>query len=245
MRPVYGVCGAFTVTASLLQKEPKMPLFKKQVCAIRRSEAGCSMCSIRGIVEGTYVHVESGWQPVETLDHLDRWAVLSGGYRPATRLSSHEVWQDTRDCPSVARPLIVPQGALGNDEHLWMQQDTRVILQSAPFSDLVGTTHVSLRAGDLIGERGIELADTPPTRAFIYRVFFDEIDAVQIAGGLWQMCAPTCNNLNLFSMGDYDQCRIGRHVVRHLTRDEALMFLLAQDAAGTHDITHGIRHTFA
>lgn len=220
-----------------------MPLFKKQACAIRRSEVGCSMCSIRGIVEGTSVHVESGWQPVDTLGLLDRWAVLSGGFIPATRLSVHEVWQDTRDCPSVARPLIVPQGALGNDEHLWMQQDTRVILESAPCTDLVGATHVSLRAGDLIGERGIELSDTPPTCSLIYRVFFEAIDAVQIAGGLWQMCAPTCNNMNLFTMGDYDQCRIGGHVVQHLTRDEALMFLLAQDAAVTLDRKRRNRHS--
>lgn len=222
-----------------------MPFFPKKVCAIKQSETGCSMCSIRGIIEGTDVLVESGWHAVESLDGWDRWSVLSGGYRPAFRMSCHEIWQDTRNCPSVARPLIVPEGALGNDEPLWMQQDTRVVMESAPFEDLIGTSHVSLRAGDLIGVHGIELADTPPTRALIYRVFFDEIDAVQISGGLWQMCAPTCNNLNLLSEGDFDQCQIGPHVVRHLDSDEAVMFLTAHDAAVLRGKVQGARRHFA
>jgi hypothetical protein len=133
---------------------------------------------------------------------------------------------------------------LGNDEHAWVQQESRLVFESAPFTDLVDATHVSVKAGDLVGIRGIEIADEPPSAVRVYQVFFDDAEAVQIAGGLWQLCTVPCNSMDFLSDDSWDVSRIGRNTVRHLTSDEAVMFFGALDAALAQHNNRPIRHMF-
>lgn len=221
-----------------------MFFFPKRTCEVRKSSVGCTQCSVPGIIEGTAVRAASGWRSIEKFESTDQWEVLSGGHRRASNLGSRIVWRDTVSCPANVRPLIVPEGALGNDEHVWVQQETRLVFDSAPFTDLVDATHVSIKAADLVGIRGIEIADEPPTAVRVYQVIFDDAEAVQIAGGLWQLCAAPCNSMDLLSDDSWDLSRIGRNTVRHLTADEAVMFFGALDAALVHHKNRPIRDMF-
>lgn len=111
--------------------------------------------------------MREGWRPVESLDTLDDLRVFSGGHRRAAQIEREEIWLDPFDCPSVVRPLLVPQGALGNDMPLRLQQDMRVVFESVRADSVFGAAHVSLRAGELLGFRNIALEQIPPKKGVV------------------------------------------------------------------------------
>lgn len=207
-----------------------MSIFAKKVCARRVSETGCSRCGELGILEGTEVSVRGGWRRVETLDASDQLRVFSGGHRQATQILSEEIWLDPFDCPAVVRPLLVPKSVLGNDSTLRLQQDMRVIFESEMVEGTFEATHVSIRAGDLLGFRNIALERIPPQKARIFRILFDGVEAIEVARGVWLLCPQTHETLNVLIDGARDTCRIGGHPVRHLTADEAAVSLASQES---------------
>lgn len=217
---------------------------RNRACEIRRSETGCSQCGLPGIIEGTTVRTASGWRPIETIDISDQWSVLSGDPRPSLRFSRHDIWHNTVSCPTSVRPLLVPEGALGNDESVLVQQDSRLVFESSPFTDLVDASHVSIKAGDLIGIHGIEITDTPPSAVRVFQPQFEASDAIQIAGGLWQLCEAPCAGLDIIADDAWEVSRIGRNTVRHLTTDEAVMFFGALDSAMINHRNRPIRDMF-
>jgi hypothetical protein len=215
-----------------------MSIFPKRACARRLTETGCSRCGELGIIEGTAVSVRGGWRPIESLDASDHLRVFSGGHRQAAQIQCEEIWLDPFDCPAVVRPLLVPQGALGNDISLRLQQDMRVIFERETVEHVFETAHVSIRAGDLLGFRNIALEKVPPKKARIFRIFFDGVEAIEVAGGIWLLCSQTHETLNVLIDGTWDTCRIGGHPVRHLTADEAAVFLATQETPSNEALRH-------
>lgn len=210
-----------------------MSIFSKKVCARRLTETGCSRCGELGIIEGTAVSLRGGWRPVESLNVSDHLRVFSGGYRQIARLESEDIWLDPFDCPAVVRPLLVPQGALGNENSLRLQQDMRVIFPGKTVKGASETARVSLRAGDLLGFRNIALEKIPPKKVKIFRVFFDSVEAISVAGGIWLLCPQTHESLNVLVDGTWVAGRIGGYSVHHLNADQAGEFLAAQEAPST------------
>lgn len=210
-----------------------MSIFSNRVCARRVTETGCSSCGELGIIEGTAVGVRGGWRRVESLNMFDHLAVLSGSHRQTAEIVNEQIWMDPFDCPVVARPLLVPLGALGNDSCFRLQQDMRVIFASKTLASVFEATHVSVRAGDLLGFRKIALEAIPPKEIRIFRIFFDNIDAIAVAGGIWLLCPQRHTTMNGLVDGIWDRCEIGGQSVRHLTADEATVFLAAPQAIGT------------
>ncbi|MDZ4135332.1 MAG: Hint domain-containing protein [Paracoccaceae bacterium] len=215
-----------------------MSIFAKHVCARKLSQTGCARCGELGILEGTTVRVREGWRRVDALNHSDRLRVFSGGHRQAAQIQSENIWLDPFDCPAVVRPLRVPQGAIGNGSSLLLQQDMRVIFGNEAVDGAFGGAHVSIRAGDLIGFRNIALERTPPKKTRLFRISFDGEEAIKVAGGIWLLCPQTHENLNHLIDGAWDACKIGRHPVRHLTADEADVFLALQEAADAKALAH-------
>lgn len=204
-----------------------MSIFANKVCARRVTETGCSRCGELGIIQGTTVRVRGAWRMVESLDSSDCLAVFSGRHRQAAQLESEQIWLDPFDCPAVVRPLLVPQGALGNDCCFRLQQDMRVIFESKTLTNVFESAHVSIRAADLLGFQKIALEKTPPKDSRIFKIFFDGVDAIAVAGGVWLLCPQTHTTMNDLVDGNWDRCKIGRQSVRHLTADEAATFLAA------------------
>ncbi len=206
-----------------------MSIFSKKICARRLSETGCSRCGEIGVIEGTAVKTRDGWRSVDALDHSDRLHVFSGGYRRTAAIQSEEIWSDPFDCPAVVRPLFVPPGAIGNESALLLQQDIRVILEGETVGGAFEEAHVSIRAGDLLGFRDIALERTPPKKGRLFRIFFDDADAIEVNGGIWLLCPETHETLSSLIDGVHKFCKIGGRPVRHLTADEADVFLAVEE----------------
>lgn len=139
-----------------------MSLFNHHVCARRLSETGCARCGAQGLIEGNLLRITSGWRPIETLMPHDALCVFPSGTVRLDAIEAEDIWLDPVDCPDRVQPLGVPAGALGNTVFLLLQQDMRVLMHDPNLGAALGTADVTIRAGDLIGFRGI--APVPPPR---------------------------------------------------------------------------------
>lgn len=201
--------------------------FSRHVCARKLSEIGCARCGAPGFVAGTKLRVRGGWRAVETLCAEDHLHLFPQGDAPAVALSQEAIWIDPFDCPAVVRPLQVPPGALGNDCAFLLQQDMRVLMHDPAARAAFGTAHVTVRGGDLIGFCGIA-PGTPPIRAALVGISFAAEQLVMVAGGTWVLCPPQTRALDALTGPDAVSVFSG-HKVRHLTAEEADVFLAAQE----------------
>jgi len=169
------------------------------------------------------------WRAVEELNPNDTVSGTSGARLRPESLHSETIWQEPFNCPNAARPLLVPVGALGNTEPFLLQQEMRVLLSDRDAKEAFGTAHVTVHAGDLIGFRGISVAQ-PPKMARLFRITTRHPDFILIAGGAQVLCQPRFQELLSAEVISADKLqRIGSRYVRHLTHEEADTFLLLME----------------
>ncbi|MGR3461619.1 MAG: Hint domain-containing protein [Roseovarius sp.] len=203
--------------------------FSRHVCSRRLTETGCARCGASGLVEGTALRVRGGWRRVEQIDRHDPLHVFPKGRMKPDELSRERIWLDPVDCPSVVRPLEVPPHALGNREAFLLQQNVRVLMHDPELRQHLGTGHVTIRAGDLAGFRGIALTD-PPRGAHLFRPVFCSEQFVLAAGGAWLLCPPLTQTASLLVEDNGLRSVIGGRMIRHLDAEEADAFLAAQES---------------
>jgi len=203
--------------------------FSRHVCTRRLTETGCARCGASGLVEGTTLRVRGGWRRAEQIDRHDHLHVFPKGRMKPDELNRDRIWLDPVDCPSVVRPLEVPPHALGNREAFLLQQDMRVLMRDPELRQHLGTGHVTIRAGDLAGFRGIALTD-PPRGAHLFRPVFRSEQFVLAAGRAWLLCPPPTQTASLLTGDDGLQSVIGGRMIRHLDAEEADAFLAAQES---------------
>ncbi|WP_129590300.1 Hint domain-containing protein [Roseovarius nitratireducens] len=203
--------------------------FSRHVCTRRLTETGCARCGAPGLIEGTALRVRGGWRRAEKIDRHDHLHVFPKGRMKPDELTRERIWLDPVDCPSVVRPLEVPPHTLGNREAFLLQQDMRVLMHDTELRQHLGTGHVTIRAGDLAGFRGIVLAD-PPRGAHLFRLVFRSEQFVLAAGGTWLLCPPLTQTASLLAGDDGLRSVIGGRMIRHLDAGEADAFLAAQES---------------
>lgn len=94
--------------------------------------AGC------GLVEGTPVATQDGWQPVETLRAGDEVLTFDGGMQRVTALIRDELWAGIGPCPEALWPLFVEAEAIGNRGDLLVMPHQGVLIESDDISDQWG-----------------------------------------------------------------------------------------------------------
>lgn len=107
-----------------------------------------------GILAGTCVATERGWQDVADLRAGDRIVTFDHGLRPLTA-AGRGTLSSAGALPRAAQPLHVPVGALGNRRALTLLPGQSVLIESDRAEALYGDPFVLVPAAALDGWNGI------------------------------------------------------------------------------------------
>lgn len=103
-----------------------------------------------GLLAGSLVETEAGWQPVERLMRGMRVATWDGGFCPIARVERRLLWP-----MSGAEVIHVPGGALDTCEAFSLLPDQHVFVTSAVAEEVLGAEGALVPASALIGHFGI------------------------------------------------------------------------------------------
>ena len=107
---------------------------------------------LTGLVAGTLVETDCGWQPVETLRLGDRVQTYDGGLQSITRLQRIAISAEAMARRGV---LHVPGGALGNCDALFLLDNQQVMIEDPVVEKYFGGTSVLVPAQAMDGYCGI------------------------------------------------------------------------------------------
>ncbi|MEM8979102.1 MAG: Hint domain-containing protein [Pseudomonadota bacterium] len=108
-----------------------------------------------GIVAGTKVASNLGWRSVECIEPGDKVLTYDHGLQVVTGVTRSFLWIGEKDCPESAWPLLVPEGALGNQSDLWIVPEQHVLIESEIAERVYGDPFVVIPALSLEGHKGI------------------------------------------------------------------------------------------
>ena len=113
-----------------------------------------------GLIAGTLVATELGWQPVEDLRTGDRVVTFDNGMRRLKSVRISALFTNGHDAPKQVWPLLIPARALGNRDEIRILPDQAVLIESDEGEALFGDPFTMVNAGVLDGFKGI--TRTPP-----------------------------------------------------------------------------------
>lgn len=139
-----------------------------------------------GLVSGTRVATERGWQPVERVCAGDRVLTFDAGLQRVTRVTRHG-FPEPGACPPAFWPIEVPEGVLGNREVMHLMPQQTIMVESDTAEDLYGDPFSLLPAeamDALTGSRRV-----PPQDGFeVVRLHFATEQVVFARDGLLFLC---------------------------------------------------------
>ncbi len=141
----------------------------------------------RGFVAGTQVASNLGWRPIEALASGDMVFTFDNGMQPILDVQRETHWIDADFVPMAHWPILVPAGALGNQNSMLLMADQGVVLESDLADDAYNDPFAVLRAKDLIGLRGIE-RKAPKARIDVVTMVFADEQVVYAQGGALIHC---------------------------------------------------------
>lgn len=130
--------------------------------------AGC------GLVEGTHVATQNGWQPVETLRAGDDVLTFDGGMQRVTAVVRDELWGGIGPCPEALWPLMVPQGVIGNRHDMLVMPHQGVLIESDAIVDQWGDPFAVVPGAALEVLDGVEREDPYGTVEVALPVFEED-----------------------------------------------------------------------
>ncbi|MCL4676753.1 MAG: Hint domain-containing protein [Pararhodobacter sp.] len=142
----------------------------------------------RGLIAGTLVATEMGWQPVEDLRPGDRVVTFDNGMRPLKAVHVSSLWTTESNAPRGVWPLEVPRRALGNREVIRLLPDQSVLIESDEAEALFGDPFIMVSAGVLDGHKGI--TRVPPAREMLIVTLEFARDEVVYANGTMLVHCP-------------------------------------------------------
>ncbi|MEP3346395.1 MAG: Hint domain-containing protein [Litoreibacter sp.] len=159
-----------------------------------------------GIFAGTKVATRHRWAPVEELKVGDKVLTAEGGEQEITRLEVAELSVASVKAAAGQWPLLVPEGAIGNEQALLVSPDTRLVIENEATGILFGEACVTVRAENLIGYRGIARARVKGDLTHI-TIRFNEAQTLVIEGGIF-FDLPAPNGLHRFTPLNDRQSRL-------------------------------------
>lgn len=139
-----------------------------------------------GLVSGTRVATERGWQPVQRVSAGDRVLTFDAGLQRVTRVTRHG-FPEPGACPLAFWPIEVPEGVLGNREVMHLMPQQTIMVESDTAEDLYGDPFSLLPAAAmdaLTGSRRV-----PPQDGFeVVRLHFATEQVVFARDGLLFLC---------------------------------------------------------
>lgn len=134
-----------------------------------------------GMVAGTLVATDIGWQPVEDLQTGDRVVTFDNGIRPLRSVSIAKLWTAAGHAPRAVWPVLVPERALGNRTALTLLPEQTVLIESDEAEALFGDPFTLVSAASLEGYKGITRV-APSREITVVTLQFDEEEVVYANG---------------------------------------------------------------
>ena len=176
-----------------------------------------------GLIAGTLVATELGWQPVEDLQPGDRVVTFDSGMRPLKAVNKSVLHSAAEAAPRQVWPMQVPAGALGNRTAMALLPGQPVLIESDAAEALYGDAFPMVPAGVLEGHNGI--TRTPPAKeCVIVALEFDEDEVVYANGMLLVHCGANRSASTL-------EARFGQTPHQRLTDQQARSLMKAMHHA--------------
>ncbi|MEZ5751433.1 MAG: Hint domain-containing protein [Paracoccaceae bacterium] len=144
-----------------------------------------------GLIAGTLVATEFGWDHVENLNAGDRVVTFDSGMQRLKAVRVATLWTAEKSAPRQVWPLLVPAKALGNRTELMLLPQQSVLIESDEAEDLFGDPFTLVSADVLEGFRGIARV-SPPREVKIVTLEFER-DEVVYANGTTLVHCPSQN----------------------------------------------------
>lgn len=134
-----------------------------------------------GMLAGTLVATDIGWQPVEDLQTGDRVVTFDNGIRPLRSVGISKLWTAANQAPRGVWPLLVPERALGNRTALTLLPEQTVLIESDEAEAMFGDPFTLVTAASLEGYKGITRV-SPSREMTVVSLQFDEEEVVYANG---------------------------------------------------------------
>ena len=141
----------------------------------------------RGIAVGTKVATPKGWKKIENVVEGNKVLTFDDGLQTVVRVQRHILWETPRGAPIAQWPLHVPQGALGNNEPMFLLPGQQVMVESDTAEEVLGDPFVLIPARVLEGYRGISPV-VPQHKLEVVELFFENEQIVFANSGTLFRC---------------------------------------------------------
>ncbi|WP_375689432.1 Hint domain-containing protein [Pseudooceanicola sp. LIPI14-2-Ac024] len=176
--------------------------------ALQAALASEGDATMSGLIEGTRVATALGWQRVEHVSVGDRVLTFDNGLQPVRSLRSVRLWEGQGRCPRSARPLFVPEGAIGNADAMVVLPRQGLMVESDAAEAMTGDPFALVRAEALDGICGIRRVDAAGSLD-VHLLQFDEDEIVFTAHGALCVCAAAGDMLErLFDAAPVTEYRL-------------------------------------
>lgn len=159
-----------------------------------------------GFFAGTEVATRYEWSKVEDLQVGDMVLTAENGEQMIMGIERGSLTVAAHAAAAAQWPLLVPEGALGNEKALMLSPGMRVVIEDEAAGELFGHSCVSVRAETLIGYRGIARARVGKTLEHV-TLTFDKPQTIVAEGGLF-FDVPDASGVNNFLPLDDRQSRL-------------------------------------
>lgn len=141
-----------------------------------------------GLLAGTLVATELGWQRVEDLHTGDRVVTFDNGMRRLKSVRLSTLWTKEQLAPRKTWLVDVPKGVLGNRTQMQILPEQTLLIESDSAEALFGDPFAMVPASALEGYKGI--ARVPPQpRMTVVALEFDGEEVVYANGTTLVHCA--------------------------------------------------------
>ena len=147
-------------------------------------------CIAQGLIAGTQVATELGWQPVEDLQTGDRVVTFDNGMRPVKSVKVATLYTAAESAPLQVWPLQIPAGALGNRTAMQVLPAQSLLIESDVAEDLFGDAFLMVQAGVLDGYKGVTRS-APLSEVTVVTLEFAGDEVVYANGTLLVQCPAT------------------------------------------------------
>lgn len=176
-----------------------------------------------GLIAGTLVATELGWQPVQDLRAGDRVVTFDNGMRKLTAVGISTLWTAQTSAPRSVWPVHIPKKALGNREVMSLLPNQTVLIESDQAEALFGDPFLMVSAGVLEGFNGI--TRVPPAREMTIVTLEFSRDEIVYANGTTLVHCPATQQQHV--QGAQNIVTLGSHTAYQRLTDAQGRLLVA------------------
>lgn len=140
-----------------------------------------------GLVAGTLIATQTGWQAVENLRTGDLIVTFDAGIQLLRNVTRGVLNTRAGALPRAARPLTVPKGALGNRRDMVLLPGQAILIETDRAEELYGDPFTLIPACALTGHRAIAHA-VPDTEIEVWFLEFETDQIVYAEGTVLAHC---------------------------------------------------------